>query len=90
MESKIIIDDVYILENAGSLKAKVDFRIGKSKFKSWRVIEEDDKKAWVSSPQESWEKDGEKKYKALIQFEGKLQKQINEAILTAYSEALKE
>lgn len=90
METKIIVMDVFLLDNAGTLKAKVDFKIGRSKFYSWRIIQIEGKDPFVNAPQESWEKDGKKKYKTLIQFEGKLQKQINEAILTAYNEALKE
>ena len=72
------------INNAGSLKALVDFKINQSEFFSWRVIQQDQQDAWVSSPQESWESEGKKHYKPLVKFPKALMGVVSDAILKAY------
>ena len=73
----------------GNLKALISFKLNDSEFYSWRIIQEENKKAWVSSPQESWDgEDGKKRYKPLIKFKAGLHKAISEALLNEYNNHL--
>ena len=75
--------------NKGNLKALISFKLNDSEFYSWRIIQEKNKKAWVSSPQESWDgEDGKKRYKPLIKFKPDLMKIISEKLLNDYQERL--
>lgn len=65
----------------GNLKAIVDFKLNNSEFYSWRIIQQPDQEAWVSPPQESWEKDGKKHYKPLIKFSEELMKIVRQSII---------
>ena len=73
--------------NAGNLKAIVDFQLGQSEFYSWRIIQQEGQKAWVSPPQESWEKDGKKQYKPLIKFPQELMRQVSDELIKAWEGA---
>ena len=75
------------LKDTGCLRALVDFKLGESEFYSWRIIQQDNQDAWVSSPQESWEADGQKHYKPLIKFNKDLMALVSEAILEVYNRA---
>ena len=70
--------------NAGNLKAIVDFQLGQSEFYSWRIIQQSGQIAWVSPPQESWEKDGKKQYKPLIKFPQELMRQVSDELIKAW------
>ena len=89
MNVNIKIINLKMITAKGNLKAIIDFMLNDSEFYSWRVIHEENKKAWISPPQESWDgEDGKKLYKSLIKFKPDLQKQISEALLREYSEHL--
>ncbi len=75
-------------EKPSTLKAIVDFRLNDSEFYSWRIIQQQDQRAWVSPPQESW-KDGDKtKYKPLIKFKPDLMKIVSDKLLEAYEKEI--
>ena len=78
-----------MITSKGNLRAIVDFAINESEFYSWRVIQEEGKKAWVSSPQESWDgEDGKKHYKPLVKLQPGLMKIVSERLLNEYNENL--
>ena len=81
---KIEITNIREINNAGSLRALVDFKLNQSEFFSWRVIQQDSQDPWISSPQESWESDGKKHYKPLVKFPKTLMGAVSDAILKAY------
>lgn len=85
-EVKIVVTNIKRIENAGSLKAIVDFNINQTEFFSWRIIQQEGQSAWVSSPQESWDgKDGKKKYKPLIKLPEVLIKTVTEELIKAWN-----
>ena len=87
MNPKIRIERIYPVKGRGNLRAFVDFWIGDSLFRSWRIIQEEGKAPWVSPPVESWEDgEGKRRYKRLIVFSDSLQEQVAAAILGAWEE----
>jgi hypothetical protein len=84
---KILVTNIKSVNNAGSLKAIVDFKINQTEFFSWRIIQQEGQSAWVSSPQESWDgQDGKKKYKPLIKLPESLMKTVSEQLIKAWTE----
>lgn len=84
---KILVTNIKSINDAGSLKAIVDFKINQTEFFSWRIIQQEGQSAWVSSPQESWDgKDGKKKYKPLIKLPESLMKTVSEQLIKAWTE----
>jgi len=87
-EINVTITEIKMI-NKGSLKALISFKLNDSEFYSWRIIQEENKKAWVSAPQESWDgEDGQKRYKPLIRFKPDLMKIISEKLLNCCQEHL--
>jgi len=83
---KIEIIELKKLNGDSNLKAICDFRLGDSEFYSWRVIQQPDQQAWVSSPQECWTDDaGKKHYKPYIKLSKELSKIVSDAIIKAYN-----
>lgn len=75
------------LDNAGNLKAFVDFKLGESEFYSWRIVQQPGQVAWLSSPVETWESDdGKKHYKQLIKFPQVLMDQIRDIIIKEWED----
>lgn len=65
MSIDIKIECIKPVKDRGSLRAFVDLRIGKTLFRSWRIVQQEGKRPWVSPPVESGEtSDGERRYKA--------------------------
>ena len=86
IKMKIEIIELKKLNGDSNLKAICDFRLGDSEFYSWRVIQQPDQQAWVSSPQECWADDaGKKHYKPYIKLSKELSKIVSDAIIKAYN-----
>ena len=85
MAIEVKVERIKPVKGRGSLRAYVDLRIGRTLFRSWRIIQEDGKSPWISPPVESWEtKDGERRYKRLIVFPEELHRQVEDAVLQAW------
>jgi len=83
--SNIKVERIIPINNRGNLRAFVDLRIGRTLFRSWRIIQEEGKRPWVSPPVESWETpDGERRYKRLVILPPELQTQVESCILKAW------
>lgn len=83
---KIEILNIKRLEDTGSLRALIDFRLNKSEFYSWRVIQQAGQEAWVSAPQDTWVEEGKKYYKPLIKFSKELMLMVSSALLKAFGD----
>jgi hypothetical protein len=85
MAVEVKVEKLKPVKDRGSLRAFVDLRIGRTLFRSWRIIQEEGKRPWVSPPVESWEtKDGERRYKRLIVLPPELYEQVQSCILKAW------
>ena len=83
--TNIKVERIIPINNRGNLRAFVDLRIGRTLFRSWRIIQEEGKRPWVSPPVESWETpDGERRYKRLVILPPELQTQVESCILKAW------
>ncbi len=66
----------------GSLRAFCTVIIGGLKIHSCRIIQEGDKAAWVSLPQQEWTgQDGKKRYSPLVEVPEHIKAAIQEAVL---------
>ena len=72
----------------GNLKAFVDIVINDTiSIYGCRVIQQEGQRPWVSMPQVESQKNGQKKYFAVVKIlDEKLKEDINDAILTAYKD----
>jgi len=85
MSIDIKIECIKPVKDHGSLRAFVDLRIGRTLFRSWRIVQQEGKRPWVSPPVESWETpDGERRYKRLVVLPEELQKKAETAVLQAW------
>jgi len=85
MAVEVKIEKLKPVKDRGSLRAFVDLRIGRTLFRSWRIVQQEGKHPWVSSPVESWETpDGERRYKRLVVLPEELQKKVEAAVLQAW------
>jgi DNA-binding cell septation regulator SpoVG len=85
--ANITVTAIRKVNSNGSLKAVVDFKLNDSEFYDWRIIQQKDQKAFVSSPANTWEnKEGKKQYKNLIKFPKKLHEEIEDKILIEFFE----
>jgi DNA-binding cell septation regulator SpoVG len=85
MNVEIRVERIRNVEGKGNLKAFVDLRIGKTLFRSWRIIQQPGQRPWVSPPVESWEtKEGERRYRRLVVLPEELQKRVEEEVLRAW------
>jgi len=72
----------------GSMRAFATIQIGPVTIKECRLVKEENKTAWVSPPQKTWDKgDGKKGYVSLVQWPQEWNDAINAAVLAAYAEA---
>jgi len=89
MSVEIKVERIKGVEGRGNLKAFVDFRMGRTLFRSWRILQEAGKRPWVSPPVETWEtKDGERRYKRLVVLPEELHKRVEEEILRVWQQQL--
>ena len=87
-EIKITIIETKLI-NIGDLKAIISFKLNGSEFYQWRILQKENKKAWVCAPQEKWQdKDGKDHFKTLIKFKADLHKAVSEALLNEYNNHL--
>jgi hypothetical protein len=49
-----------------------------------RVIQQSDRKAWLSLPQCKYTKDGQKKYSALVELSDSLKRELSRVVLAAW------
>lgn len=85
--TEIKVEKLRKVEGRGSLRAFVDLRIGRTLFRSWRVVQQEGQRPWVSPPVESWEdRDGKRHYRRLVEFPDELKRRVDEAVLKAYNE----
>lgn len=81
----IKVERIIPITHRGTLRAFVDLRIGRTLFRSWRIVQQEGKRPWVSPPVESWETpDGERRYKRLVVLPEELQKKVEAAVLQAW------
>jgi len=86
--TKIHIMKITPMIGKGNLKAFVDIVINDTiSIYGCRVIQQEGQRPWVSMPQVEYQKNGHKKYFAVVKIlDEKLKEDINDAILTAYKD----
>jgi len=86
--TKIHITKITPMIGKGNLKAFVDIVIDDIiSIYGCRVIQQEGQRPWVSMPQIEYQKNGQKKYFAVIKIlDKKLKEDIDDAILTAYKD----
>lgn len=84
---KVTVLNIKRIENAGNLKAIVDIKIGPLEIYKCRVVQQPNQSAWVSPPQEMYERGGKKSYYPLLKWPREWNDAINQAVGMAYEEA---
>jgi DNA-binding cell septation regulator SpoVG len=84
---KVTVSDMKPMTGWGNMRAFVTVQIGPLRIKKCRLVKEENKSAWVSPPQEMWEKNGKKSYFPLVEWPQEWNDAINDAVLTAYADA---
>ena len=70
--------------NAGSLRAFVAVNIHEVIIKDFRVVQQEGQAPWVSVPQVEYTRNGERRFKPLIQLPVDLKKEVSQLVLKAY------
>jgi DNA-binding cell septation regulator SpoVG len=82
----IELQELKLLDNAGSLRALACVKIDDIEIHQFRVVQQDGQDAWVSVPQASWidSETGEKRYKNLVEMPSDLHYKVKKEIMNAY------
>lgn len=71
--------------NGGKLKGFATVMIDGIVIHDFRIVQQDQQKAWVSPPQTIWKNDeGETKYKSIVEFSKELKQKIENAVLNKF------
>lgn len=83
MEIKVL--NIKEVNNAGNLKAFVDLALDSVEIRSFKIVKEEGKDAWISLPQTQYkDKDGKTKYFNLINVSNDQKEQIKNTVLKAW------
>jgi DNA-binding cell septation regulator SpoVG len=83
MEIKVL--DLRSMPAGKPLQALVSVQVGDWVINDWRIVKQNGQRIWVSVPQSSWrDRDGIKRYRALLSIPGELKQRIEIAILSAW------
>jgi DNA-binding cell septation regulator SpoVG len=82
----VTVESIKPITNAGNLRAFAVFTIaGKLRISDVRVIQQQDKQPWVSMPSRAYEKDGQRKWSAIVELlDDKLKKEVSDAVLAEF------
>ncbi len=86
MNEAITVVKIRALSGESPLKAFVDIRVGDWLITDWRIVKQDNQRAWVSVPQTSWKDSvtGETRYHNLLTIPSELKQRIDVEILHAW------
>ena len=77
----VTVENIKLI-NKGSLRAFCTVVIGTLKIHSCRVLQENDKAAWVSLPQQEWtDREGKKRYSPIVEVPDHIKTVIQDAVL---------
>jgi len=71
------------LAKAGNLKAFVSVRFGEVIVHDLKIVQQPGQQPWVSLPQREYEKDGQKKYAAIVELTEPLRRDVSRLVLVA-------
>lgn len=79
-----------LLQNNGRpVKAYVDVEVGDWTINNWKIVKQNNQRAWVSVPQTSWkDQEGRVRYRALLSIPDELKQRIEVAILSAWEKEI--
>ena len=83
MSAAVEILAVRPLTNAGNFRAFASVRIGEVMIHDFRIVQQPGQRAWVSPPQREYEKDGQKKYAAIVELSDALKREVSRVVLAA-------
>ena len=72
--------------STGTVRARVNFRIGGVTIIGAKIVQQDGQRAWVAMPDVKWEgNDGKPRYTATVELSSSLKQRVSDAILTAWN-----
>ena len=84
MGASIDVVAIKPLTKAGNLKAFASVRLGGVTIHDCRIVQQPGQRPWVSLPQREYEKDGQKKYSAIIELTEPLKREVCRMVLAAW------
>jgi len=72
------------LTNKGNLKAFASIRLGGVIIHDCRILQQPNQRPWVSLPQREFERDGQKKYSAVVELSDPLKREVSRLVLAAW------
>jgi DNA-binding cell septation regulator SpoVG len=82
----VTVESIKPISNAGNLRAFAVITVaGKLRIADVRVIQQPNQKPWVSMPSRAYEKDGQRKWSAIVELlDDQLKDSINQTVLSEF------
>src|SRR5215467_10043224 len=82
----VTVESIKAISGAGNLRAFATITIvGKLRISDVRIIQQPNQKPWVSMPSRAYEKDGQRKWSAIVELiDERLKKEVTDAVLAEF------